>query len=258
MQQVQRFFTRTAGVWGVSSFFLVWELFARALAKPILLVPPTEVVSDLWNWSSSGDIVPHFKTTATELVCGYGIGMTTGLVLGFSMALLEPVRRSMRPLVVGINSAPALALAPLLLIWFGFGLTSKMLLVALVAVFPILVNTMTGINGADPELIDVARSFNTSRSKLVRKVRVPAALPFIFAGMQISITRATAAVFAAELFGASSGIGYTIFAASQTFDTARVFSGILVLSLLGITLTNLLTYFGNRATPWYGANRKTG
>jgi NitT/TauT family transport system permease protein len=248
---------RLVGLVGVVLFFAAWEIFARALDQPVLVSPPSEVAQDLWKWCSSGDILPHLKTTAIELGAGYGIGLVVGLILGMVMALVEPMRRVLQPLVVGINSAPALALAPLLLIWFGFGVVSKMLLVALVAVFPVLVNTHTGIVGTDRSLLEVARSFNISRAQSILKVRVPAALPLIFAGMQISITRAVAAVFAAELFGASSGIGYTILNASQTFNTVRVFSGILVLSVLGIALTSLVTWGGRKATPWYGPNRRS-
>jgi NitT/TauT family transport system permease protein len=249
---------RFAGLAGLVLFFGAWEIFAQALNQPVLVSPPSEVAQDLWKWCSSGDILPQLKTTAIELGAGYGLGLLVGLGLGLVMALVEPLRRMLQPLVVGINSAPALALAPLLLIWFGFGLTSKLLLVALVSVFPVLVNTQTGIAGTDPALVDVARSFNASTMAAIYKVRLPAALPLIFAGMQISITRAVAAVFAAELFGATSGIGYSILSASQTFNTVRVFSGILVLSVLGIALTSLVTWFGNKATPWYGANRKSG
>lgn len=247
---------RLVGLVGLVVFFAAWEIFARALAQPVLVAPPSEVASDLWRWCSSGDILPHLRTTGVELAGGYGLGLLVGLVLGTVMALVEPMRRMLQPLVVGVNSAPALALAPLLLIWFGFGLISKLLLVALVTVFPVLVNTQTGIVGTDRSLLDVARSFDASRTQAILKVRLPASLPLIFAGMQISITRAVAAVFAAELFGATAGIGYSILNASQTFNTVRVFSGILVLSALGIAITSLVTWGGRKATPWYEPNRR--
>lgn len=243
------------GILGIVLFLVVWQIFAVVLNQPILIASVTGVLSDLWHWIRTGQIFPQLKTTFIELIAGYLLGMIAGLVLGVLMALSEFVRRLLVPLTVGINSAPALALAPLLLIWFGFGIWSKLLLVTFVTVFPILVNTQLGIAGTDAGLLEVANSFDASRWKVLMRVRVPSALPLILASFQISITRSVAAVFAAELFGATSGIGYSILNASQTFDTVRVFSGIVVLSAMGILLTWIVSWIARKSTPWYGQGR---
>jgi NitT/TauT family transport system permease protein len=254
-RRYQRLIGFLLGLSGILAFFGVWEVFAVLLNKPILVSTVTAVASDLWHWIITGQIFPQLKTTVIELAAGYGLGAVVGLLLGMVMALSNIARRILDPLIVGINSAPALALAPLLLIWFGFGLWSKLLLVTFVTIFPILVNTQLGMTGTDPALLEVARSFDSSWWNIIAKVRFMSALPLILASFQVSITRATAAVFAAELFGATSGIGYSILNASQTFDTVRVFSGIIVLSALGVGLTAIVSWIAKKSTPWYGHGR---
>jgi NitT/TauT family transport system permease protein len=199
---------RVEGVIGVALFLLAWELFARSLDNTLILVPPSAVAQDLWEWIRTGEIFPHLKTSGTELLLGFVLGLVAGLILGVAMGLIGPVRRLLQPLVVGLYSTPVLALAPLFVIWFGFGLQSKILLIALTTVFPILVNVEAGIVQAERAFLEVARSFGASSLRLISMVRFPSAIPFVFAGMRIAIARAVTGVFVAELFGATSGIGF--------------------------------------------------
>lgn len=253
VSRLRRF--RVEGILGIVAFLVGWELFARHLNQAILLVPPSEVATDLWHWCTSGGIAPDLETSGLELAIGYGIGLVAGVVLGIVMGLVTPVRRVLQPLVVGMYSTPVLALAPLFVIWLGFGLSAKFCLIALTAVFPILVNTETGITSVDHSFIDVARSFGASQLALIRKIRLPAALPYVFAGMRISVARAVTGVFVAELFGATKGIGFSIQNASQTFHTARLFSGIVVLAGAGIVMTAAVGWLGRWLTPWQAANQ---
>lgn len=246
---------RAQGLIGIALFLGGWELFARHLSQPILLVPPSEVATDLWHWCRSGDILPDLKTSGLELGIGYGIGLVSGVGLGIGMGLVRPLQRILQPIVVGMYSTPVLALAPLFVIWLGFGLSAKFTLIALTAVFPILVNTETGIASVDHGFVDVARSFGASEFAVIRKVRLPAALPFLFAGMRISVARAVTGVFVAELFGSTQGVGFTIQNASQTFHTARLFSGIVVLASAGIFMTAAVGWLGRWLTPWEPSNR---
>lgn len=247
--------SRVQGLLGIAIFLGGWELFARHLDQQILLVPPSDVATDLWHWTRSGDILPDLKTSGLELGIGYALGLVGGVALGIAMGLVEPVRRILQPLVVGMYSTPVLALAPLFVIWLGFGLRAKFTLIALTAIFPILVNTEAGIASVDRGFVDVARSFGASEFGLIRKVRLPAALPYLFAGMRISVARAVTGVFVAELFGATEGVGFTIQNASQTFHTARLFSGIVVLAAAGIIMTAAVGWLGRWLTPWEAANR---
>jgi NitT/TauT family transport system permease protein len=246
---------RGAGVLGIVLFLAGWELFARHLDQGILLVPPSAVAEDLWTWISSGEIGPHLRTSGLELAIGFGLGLVAGVVLGIAMGLVVPLRRLLQPLVVGMYSTPVLALAPLFIIWLGFGLSAKFSLIALTAVFPILVNVEAGITSVDHSFLDVARSFGASPLSLIAKVRIPASLPFLFAGMRIAIARAVTGVFVAELFGSTAGIGYTIQNASSTFHTARLFSGIVVLAASGILMTSAVSWLGRLMTPWQASNQ---
>jgi NitT/TauT family transport system permease protein len=246
---------RVEGLLGIAAFLVGWELLARHLNQEILLVPPSRVAQDLWDWCESGDILPDLRASGLELAIGYGLGLVAGVALGIAMGLIASVRRILQPLVVGMYSTPVLALAPLFVIWLGFGLRAKFALIALTAIFPILVNTETGITSVDHTYLEVARSFGASQLELIRKVRLPAALPFLFAGMRISVARAVTGVFVAELFGATKGIGFSIQNASQTFHTARLFSGIVVLAGAGIIMTALVGWLGRVLTPWQAANQ---
>jgi len=247
---------RIEGLFGVLVFLVAWELFARSLDNTLFLVPPTSVAKDLWEWITTGEIFPHLQTSGTELAMGFLLGLVSGLVFGVVMGLIAPVRRLLQPLVVGLYSTPVLALAPLFVIWFGFGLKSKILLIALTTVFPILVNVEAGIVQAERNYLDVARSFGASHLRLISMVRFPSAIPFVFAGMRISIARAVTGVFVAELFGATSGIGYTVQNASATFDTARLLSGVVVLATAGILLSGLVSALGKWLTPWKAGSER--
>lgn len=246
---------RVEGLLGIAAFLGGWEWFARHLHQAILLVPPSEVATDLWHWCVSGAIGPDIEASGLELGIGYGLGLAAGVAFGIAMGLVPPVRRVFQPLVVGMYSTPVLALAPLFVIWLGFGLRAKFVLIALTAVFPILVNTQAGIVSVDHAFLDVAQSFGASQWALIRKIRLPAALPFLFAGMRISVARAVTGVFVAELFGAQKGVGFTITNASQTFHTARLFSGIVVLAAAGIIMTAAVGWFGKVLTPWQAGNQ---
>lgn len=253
LEGLRRF--RVEGLLGIAVFLGGWEWFARHLHQSILLVPPSSVAVDLWHWCTSGAIAPDIEASGLELAIGYGLGLVGGVALGIAMGLVPPVRRVLQPLVVGMYSTPVLALAPLFVIWLGFGLRAKFALIALTAIFPILVNTETGITSVDHAFIDVAHSFGASQWSLIRKVRLPAALPFVFAGMRISVARAVTGVFVAELFGAQKGIGFSIQNASQTFHTERLFSGIIVLAGAGIIMTAAVGWLGRILTPWQAANQ---
>lgn len=242
------------GLLGVAVALGIWELLAREVVRSyVALAPFSVVVSDLWHWVSSGDILPDLKTSGIELGIGFGIGVATGVVIGLLMGLFDGVRKLLETSILALNSTPILALAPLFVIWLGFGLPAKFVLIAAVTVFPVLVNTQVGVRQVDRSFLDVGRAFGASWWQLVRKVRLPAALPFMLAGMRVGITRAVVGIFVAELFGATSGIGFAISNATATFKTARLFSGLIVLALFGICLSALLGGLSRWAAPWQKA-----
>lgn len=247
---------RVLGVCGVVLFLAAWEIVGRATDSAVVLVPASQVASDIWTWTSSGDILPALKTSGIEFVLGTVLGAAVGILLGVIMGLVAPVQGLLRPLVLAFYSAPLLAFAPLFVIWLGYGLASKVVLIAMLAIFPLLVNTETGIRQVDRAYLDVGRSFGARPLQLIWHVRMPAALPFVFAGMQIAVTRATVGVFVAELFGATSGIGWEITNAAAVFNTKRVLAGVVVLSVFGIVMTGIIRRVSDWATPWLQPQRQ--
>ncbi len=245
---------RVLGAVGIVLFLAVWELVGRS-SNEVVLVPASRVATDIWNWSASGDILPDLKTSGLEFVLGVTLGTAVGIGLGVVMGLARPVQGLLRPLVLAFYSAPLLAFAPLFVIWLGYGLSSKVVLIAMLGIFPLLVNTETGIRQVDRSYLDVGRSYGATTMQLIWHVRMPAALPFVFAGVQIAITRATVGVFVAELFGATSGVGYAITNAAAVFNTQRVLAGVVVLSVFGIVMTWIARRVSEWATPWLKPQR---
>jgi NitT/TauT family transport system permease protein len=149
-----------------------------------------------------------------------------------------------------LYAMPIIALGPLFILWLGIGIGSKIAIVFLTAVFPILINTVTGLTNADRILIEVARSFGANSFQIYTKVRMPAALPFIIAGLRLSVARALVGVVVAELFGARAGLGFLIVNAAQSFDTAGLFVGVIVLAIAGVVSVELLKWIEAVLAPW--------
>lgn len=241
---------------GLVGVAIAWEIAARLINKEIFLVSFSRVMVDVWSWLSSGEMSEHLAASGTEFVVGFGLSIALGLLLGGAMGLSATAQRVLGPLVSGLYSTPLIALTPLFVIWLGFGLPAKVALITLVSLFPIIINTETGIRQVDQTYLDAVRAFGASPLQLIAKVRLPAALPFVFAGMRISVARATTGIFVAELFGARAGIGYSIINAAASFNTARLLSGIFVLAGFGVLMSWLIGVIGERAAPWRPAEER--
>lgn len=244
------------GLAGLVGAAMAWEIAARLINKEIFLVSFSRVMLDLWGWLSSGEMGEHLAASGAEFVVGFGLSIALGLLLGGAMGLSARAQRLLGPLVSGLYSTPLIALTPLFVIWLGFGLPAKVALITLVSLFPIIVNMETGIRQVDQTYLDAVRAFGASPLQLIAKVRLPAALPFVFAGMRISVARATTGIFVAELFGARAGIGYSIINAAASFNTARLLSGIFVLAGFGVLMSWLIGAMRERATPWRSAEER--
>jgi NitT/TauT family transport system permease protein len=235
---------------------ITWEIAARLIDKEIFLVSFTRVMQDLWSWFSSGEMTPHLMASGTEFVVGFGVSIVLGLIVGAAMGLSPTVQRILGPLVSGLYSTPLIALTPLFVIWLGFGLPAKVVLITLVSLFPIIINTEAGFRQVEQTYLDAVRAFGATPLQLIAMVRVQAALPFVFAGMRIAVARATTGIFVAELFGARAGIGYTIINAAASFDTARLLSGIFTLAAFGVLMSWLIGSVGDWVAPWRPAGER--
>lgn len=228
---------------------VVWDLAVRWRNPAPWLVPaPGDVIEALWRTRSVlGD---HLATTVTEAVLGLAVGAVCGALVALALSLSSTARRAVQPLLVVSQSIPAPVLAPLLIVWFGFGIGPKVLVVALVAFFPVAIGTLEGLLTADRELVELLRGLGAGRATTLWRVRVPSALPGLFAGLKVSAAYATFGAVLAEYMGASSGLGVYLQRSQASFRTDQLFGAVLLIALTSIVLFGLVSLAARAATPW--------
>lgn len=228
-----------------------WEGIVRALAVPAFILPaPSQVALALWRGLSSGLYLRHLSVTLLETLLGFTLGSALGFFLGTAVAMSRWVEYFLYPYIVMFQSLPKVALAPLILIWFGLGLTSKVVNAALVAFFPLLVNTMVGLRSADEDRVSLMRSLHASDAQIFWMLRLPNALPFVMAGLDVAMIFALIGAIVAEFVGAQSGLGMLIQSMNFSMDVSGQFSVLLILSLLGLVLNRALTLIRRRVLFW--------
>jgi len=233
------------------SVMVLWELVARILVKnPLFFAPLTAVWSRMIELWRDGELQVHIWTSSQEFLLGFLLACFVGILFGVVMASSVIVRDFFDPWVSMLYSTPIIALGPLFILWFGIGASSKVAVIFIVAVFPVLINTFAGLATTDPNLIEVARSFGSSPAQIFTKVRFPAALPFIIAGLRLGVARGLVGVVVAELFGAKEGLGWLIMISAQTFDTAGLFVGVFILAASGVITVEIIKLIERRLAPW--------
>jgi NitT/TauT family transport system permease protein len=185
-----------------------------------------------------------------EFAGGFALAVALGILLGVVLAEFPLIRGLVDPWVSMLYATPIIALGPLFILWLGIGVISKSSIVFLVSVFPILINTVSGLTTTDKVFIEVAESFGANAWQIYVKVRMPAALPFIIAGLRLGVARALVGVVVAELFGARAGLGFLILNSAQSFDTAGVFVGVIILAIAGVLSVELLKWLEFKLAPW--------
>jgi putative riboflavin transport system permease protein len=243
--------TRTA-VASVAVSFAVFVLLWKALVvvggyPPFILPPPESVASRFVGAWSGGLITPHALTTILEIILGFAVGAGAGLVVGYGLAKSAAVERIASPYLVAAQATPILALAPLLALWFGPGLVSKVVICGLIVFFPIAVSTMVGIRSVDAGLLEMARSFRATRRQVLTTLEVPAALPSILGGMRVGVTLAVVGAIVGEWAGAERGLGVLVnLARGSLFDIPLMFATLVTIALLGIALYLLVVVLERR------------
>jgi len=219
-------------------FVLVWQAVVVAGGlQPSILPPPLAVSERFLDAFAAGTIQPHLATTLQEIAIGFTVGALLGLLAGYVMARSPITERLLSPYIVAAQAVPILALAPLLAIWFGPGLLSKVLICGLIVFFPVTVATMVGIRSVDPRLLELGRSLRATRGQVLRTIEVPAALPSIFGGLRVGVTLAVIGAIVGEWAGASRGLGVLInLARGSLFDIPLLFATLLTIALVGIVL----------------------
>jgi NitT/TauT family transport system permease protein len=230
---------------------LAGEVFVRALHVPSYILPaPSKVATALWRGFASGLYEKHLVHTLTETLLGFILGCTIGFLLGAAVALNRLVEYFFYPYIVMFQSVPKVALAPLVVVWFGLGLKSQVVNVALVACFPLIVNTIAGLKSADEDRIDLMRSLAASNRQIFWMVRLPTALPYVMAGLEVAMVFALIGAIVAEFVGAPEGLGMLIQNMNFNMDVAGQFSVLLLLSVMGLLLNRSIVLVRRRILPW--------
>ena len=228
-----------------------WEGLVRAFDVPIfILPPPSKVAVALYRGLESGLYIGHLRVTLVETILGFAAGSALGFLLGTAVAMNRYVDYFLYPYIVMFQSLPKVALAPLIVIWFGLGLSSKVINAALVAFFPLLVNTMVGLRSADEDRISLMRSLAASDGQIFWMLRLPNALPFVMAGLDIAMIFALIGAIVAEFVGATSGLGMLIQSMNFTMDVSGQFSVLLILSVVGLVLNRAILLVRRRVLFW--------
>jgi putative hydroxymethylpyrimidine transport system permease protein len=224
------------GAWQLAA---KWGVLADALSIKSYLVPaPTDVASSLWNDRSL--LADEGWVTFREVLMGFAV----------LLHLSDTVRRAFYPLLVGSQTIPIFAIAPILVVWFGFGIAPKLAIIALVCFFPITVNTLDGLQGVDPELPKLMRTLDASRRQILARVEIPSALPRFFSGAKIAVAVAVIGAVFGEWAGSDSGLGYLMQLDQSRLETARVFASVTVLSAFAIVLFTTLGLVERRVAWW--------
>jgi NitT/TauT family transport system permease protein len=237
----------------------IWEFAIDYWEVPLYVAPPpSAILHSLIAGFSNGLFVSNALTTLAEALFGFAIAAIAGLVLGTLIAQSRFVERVLYPYLIAIQTTPKVAVAPLFIIWFGFGITSKVIMAALVAFFPILVNVITGLRATDVQKIELMRSLRASRWQIFSMVQLPSAMPMIFAGLHIGVIFSILGAIVGEFVGSRSGLGNLILQMNVNLDTAGVFAALVLLSVIGIVLHLSMHWLQRRVLFWADENQVPG
>jgi NitT/TauT family transport system permease protein len=228
-----------------------WQLVASSgLVEPLFLPKLSDVLADLWNLISNGKLNQHLIASGIEFGVGMLLALVVGISVGIAMGASNTVDRLLVWWVSAFDATPRIAFAPLLIIWFGIGLESKMVLVFISGLFPILLSTASGVRTTSRELLEMANSFSVPRAMQFRAIILPGAVPFVITGVRLGITRGLIGIVVGEMIASTQGIGWMLSNASDTFNMVRVFSLIIVLAFVGVGLTTLARWLERRFDSW--------
>lgn len=247
---------------------VVWEGVVAVVKLPVYLLPaPSAIIGTLWSLLQTGFVPPqhlgapaegilyHAYITFVEAGVGLVIGALVGLVLAVIMVHSRFAEETLYPIVVTIRSTPMVAIAPIFIIWFGFTIMPKAIVAALATFYPVLVNCITGMRSVEPTTLEFFESVHASKSEIFWRLRVPNTLPYFFAAMRLDVSLCLIGAIVGELVGAREGLGHMMTAAAVTLRTTEVFSGVIVLTMIGLVLTQLVTFIGSRVLYWHETER---
>ena len=237
----------------ILGFFLLWEFSVVWFKVPeFVLPPPSAALKHLfikqadanYNWPL------HIRTTLQEFILGFCVTAVLGIGLAIIFVWSKKVKDMVLPLFTFINSLPIIAIAPLILLWMGYGIKTNILIAFLVSFFPVVINTMTGLDSIEDDLLDLIRYLNASKLQLFIKIRIPNSLPYIFSGLKICSTMSIVGAIVGEFIASDRGLGYIIISAQYTMSTPPIFSSLIVISLAGAGLYCVVALAERLIMPW--------
>tara|TARA_A100001391_G_scaffold205405_2_gene205829 strand:+ start:20401 stop:21204 length:804 start_codon:yes stop_codon:yes gene_type:complete len=235
--------------WSLMLIVLIWELAVRVGQVPEYMLPaPTVIFQEFIDYGHR--LLPNAGVTLFEVVFGFTLSVLISIPLAVVIVYSRPIERAIYPLIVSSQTVPMVAVAPLLLTWLGYGMTPKIVIVILQSFFPIVVNTVMGLNSASREMIYLAKSMGASNWQIFWKFRLPQALPNIFAGLKLATAMSVIGAIVAEFVGANAGLGYVILVAGASFNISRQFAAIILIVIIGIAFFAILEQIERLAMPW--------
>jgi NitT/TauT family transport system permease protein len=250
----QRYDSIILGTGSIVILLLAWEIFPRVFTlsagTKLFFTTPSQVAGTLWNMFATGTIWAPLGVSASGFAIGLGLSIVVGLPLGVLIGRSKNLNAMFDPFITAFNATPRLVFLPLVMLWFGLGLWSKVVIVFIGALFPLLINTYEGVRNADKVLINVVRSFGASEWDIARLVVIPNAMPYILAGLRLAIGRAVLGVVVAEFFGSEQGLGVIMVQAAGRYQVDVVFSGLIVFAVLSLIMTAMVQVLENRLSRW--------
>jgi ABC-type nitrate/sulfonate/bicarbonate transport system permease component len=232
-----------------------WQAYTElADISPLLLPSPWEVAQSVVDNASL--FARNALVTLQEILIGFALGSAAGIALAVLLTYSRLAERAVYPWLVASQMVPIVAVAPILVVWFGFTIVPKVIVVALVCFFPIVVNTIDGLRAVDPEMVRLMRTLGMSRPRIMRSVRVPSALPYLFSGLKVAMALSVIGAVFGEWVGASEGLGYLMLALNNQLATTELFAAVLVLSVMGIVLFFLVGLVERLVIPWHHESRR--
>jgi NitT/TauT family transport system permease protein len=237
----------------------LWEAAVSLMGIPsFILPPPSQVAVALWRGMASGLYLDHIWVTVFQVITGFALGCSLGFLLGVVVALNRHAAYFLYPYVIMFLSMPKVALVPLIVLWFGLGMTSKIVTAALISFFPLMINTITGLNSVEKDRVDLIRSLGGSQAQVFFMLQLPTALPSIFAGLEIALTLALIGTVVAEFLGAQKGLGMLMQSMNFMMDVGGSFSILIILALIGLVLNRSLLFTRRRVVFWENFDRNEG
>lgn len=238
----------------VTVFLILWEIYGRR-TDPILLAYPTAIARAAFDLIISGELLRQLAVSLEGLTVGFGASLILGVGLGLIIGRSRIVEAFLEPHIDALYATPQVALAPLLMMWFGLGFTVKAAMIFLFAFFPILINTAIGVKNVSASMVEVGQAYLASERQILLKVVFPAALPFIMAGVRLAVGRALVGMIVGELFTAITGLGAMLSLYGNTFETAKMFVVIILLGVLGVGLIRAAQALESRMARWKETER---